>query len=1533
MKKTGNRLFAIVLSLVMVLSAVPFSAFTFSVGALSQPTDVINSIKTQYPNGSYFSVNGKACPHGSIFKVKSDGTTCYNCELHSILKNKGLSTKGYANGRTCYAFASYVFTKCFGKTMSSDNYTSKSRGFSKSVSAATKYDFLKQAKIGDILYTGGHYMVFISCDKNGVTVYDNNVGGAYYCSKGHYRCADHNADYTKGGYTGKVRYGTIKYGNFNYSSLSIWHAKNYPNPDPVKVEEPKMTTSNAAEGVNISLSCSTSGATIYYTTNGSTPSDSSGTKYTTAIHVTENTTVKAIAVKSGMGDSSVLSKSISVGKVEKPVITGKSTPDGVNVTLSSVSGSSVYYTVDGTEPSSASTLYSSLERILLTENTEIKAIAYKNGMAKSDIASESFALTKPDAPVVRLDSASQVCVDSLVSAAWNAMDTAYEYIVVLSKDNEVIDEQVKQGTTASFKVADVGTYVISVKAVNVVGVSVPSSVSITVMPDVTVQFLNYDGSEISAQTVHWGESAIEPMPPSREGYTFRRWNGNYQNVKKDTTVTAVFTPNTYTLTFLDENGNTIDAVTAEYDSTVIPPQAPAKTGYTFECWSVKSGRSEPSSDGSSTAMIVKGAAVFVPVYVWSNPDMPLGLSIESALRSTDAESYNVCAKVTNNTDKIVNGKLIAVIKTANDKVVATEISAVTVAANASEEEYNVTIGSKEDAMRCEVYVVANDPDNANRTGGAYSEPATAVVTKESSTSYSYWTDWSAWSTNNVQASDTKEVRTKTQYRYKDKITTTSTSSSLDGWTPSGSSVTYGSWGSWSEWSTTEQTASSTKDVETRSVYYYFHYCDGKNNFAPSTNYSYGVYGPHTVYSTGKIGGKEYSSNASGYKYVYSEANGCEKGCHSWYVGGTKTQYRYRTRTSTTNYSYWKWDEYSEWSDDVCTASSTRMVESRIVYAYRDLIQGTDTVTEELIVPENTSGTSYTVSGQLDTVLTDYSGKKATVMVYKNRNVDPTEDQIEYVGQITLGENNAYSVSFVPREEISQQTGDYIVSFGIATATGLINNVECIRAPKPVYKVDFINVDGSILSSQNVIQGDDAVAPDLPTMEGYTLSWNRTSTNINGDTTIRVEATPKQYPVVFVDWANNRILDIQEISYGNSAVLPDDVHAEGKVFEGWSISEDSVITEPTVAEAVYTDVMYTVNFLNKDGSVFYADQIAHGNPIVLPEEEPQAEGYLFLGWYTEDPWLNVTSDVTVYPIFIYLVTAGIPFIDIWAEEEPIFYNYAAITLESSTEDASIYYTLDGSEPTTDSLLFEDVISLDESVTIKAIAVNDNMNASPVFEYDVVVEAAVDDPPEGMESKLTVASCTTSAGKTIEVPVMLEDNPGLIATKITLSYDTDVLQLVGVTDGGLLGTNTMAAGNNLTAVPYTVLWEDSLATENHDGDGVLVTFTFTILENAQPGTTTISITYDEGSTLDVDLNHMILETINGTIEVLDRVAGDVNADGIVNLMDVVILRRYLAGGWDVTIHELNADVNRNNSVNLEDVVLLRRYLAGGWKIELA
>ena len=93
------------------------------------------------------------------------------------------------------------------------------------------------------------------------------------------------------------------------------------------VATPEFSVASGAvnSGTEVTITCGTEGAKIYYTTDGSEPTASS-TEYANAISITEAVTLKAIAVKSGMNDSTVASVSYTISsgfvKVKGTTITG-----------------------------------------------------------------------------------------------------------------------------------------------------------------------------------------------------------------------------------------------------------------------------------------------------------------------------------------------------------------------------------------------------------------------------------------------------------------------------------------------------------------------------------------------------------------------------------------------------------------------------------------------------------------------------------------------------------------------------------------------------------------------------------------------------------------------------------------------------------------------------------------------------------------------------------------------------------------------------------------------------------------------------------------------------------------------------------------------------------------------------------------------------------------------------------------------------------------------------------------------------------
>ena len=149
----------------------------------------------------------------------------------------------------------------------------------------------------------------------------------------------------------------------------------------------------------------------------------------------------------------------------------------------------------------------------------------------------------------------------------------------------------------------------------------------------------------------------------------------------------------------------------------------------------------------------------------------------------------------------------------------------------------------------------------------------------------------------------------------------------------------------------------------------------------------------------------------------------------------------------------------------------------------------------------------------------------------------------------------------------------------------------------------------------------------------------------------------------------------------------------------------------------------------------------------------------------------------------------------------------------------------------------------------------------------------------DASIVVNQAEGKPGDTVDVVIEIINNPGIIATKISLDYDTTQLELQNVYDGGLLGDNTYIFGNDFTEVPYNMIWEDALSRENYTDDGILVTLTFKISESADKSEAFVSVQLDEGSTFDTDINDVFFNTVDGKVLIQQE-----NEDPTIELTDI-------------------------------------------------
>ena len=198
-------------------------------------------------------------------------------------------------------------------------------------------------------------------------------------------------------------------------------------------------------------------------------------------------------------------------------------------------------------------------------------------------------------------------------------------------------------------------------------------------------------------------------------------------------------------------------------------------------------------------------------------------------------------------------------------------------------------------------------------------------------------------------------------------------------------------------------------------------------------------------------------------------------------------------------------------------------------------------------------------------------------------------------------------------------------------------------------------------------------------------------------------------------------------------------------------------------------------------------------------------------------------------------------------------------------------------------------------------------------------------------IIVESVSDSPGATVDVAIKVKNNPGILGATLTFTYDKE-LMLVDATAGDAFSVLTMTKPGKYTS-PCKFTWDGQELSTDDIKDGTILNLKFSIGDSAENGNEyKIKVSYDDGDIVGGGLEPIDVNIENGVVTAIDYMPGDLNGDCKVNPTDIIMLRRFIAGGYDQTINEMAADVNNDGKKNPTDVILIRRYIAGGYNVEL-
>lgn len=200
----------------------------------------------------------------------------------------------------------------------------------------------------------------------------------------------------------------------------------------------------------------------------------------------------------------------------------------------------------------------------------------------------------------------------------------------------------------------------------------------------------------------------------------------------------------------------------------------------------------------------------------------------------------------------------------------------------------------------------------------------------------------------------------------------------------------------------------------------------------------------------------------------------------------------------------------------------------------------------------------------------------------------------------------------------------------------------------------------------------------------------------------------------------------------------------------------------------------------------------------------------------------------------------------------------------------------------------------------------------------------DPDYQTTAAVAISSLTAYPGDTIRIPVSIRSNPSISAMKLTITYDTELLeyQEAAFDQAFLDAAGAQTCVNAETAGKVILDWV--LAQTEYSENGDFAVLIFKVKAVTEDADAALTIAYDPEDIFNKDHENQTFQIENGTVRIKKLRPGDINGDGSVNINDALLLLRYVCE-LDQDKVQGNPDVTGDGKVNNKDVVTLLRFVA--------
>ena len=440
-------------------------------------------------------------------------------------------------------------------------------------------------------------------------------------------------------------------------------------------------------------------------------------------------------------------------------------------------------------------------------------------------------------------------------------------------------------------------------------------------------------------------------------------------------------------------------------------------------------------------------------------------------------------------------------------------------------------------------------------------------------------------------------------------------------------------------------------------------------------------------------------------------------------------------------------------------------------------------------------------------------------------------------------------------------GDYPISFTCSDGDVIDNNLSSLNVAfnegtltvlTPVvpqsYTVTFKDYDGRTLKVETVEKGMGATAPVSPARDGYIFTgWDKNFKSITADTTITAQYSKISGVSLSVGSVTGTTGDVIEVPirlYNNPGIL-------GMTFKcDYDDSAISIIGAVS-GEAVSDVLTFTVpRVFNKntqytwDGQDISPEQIKDGVVLTLTIKilDNTATGNYPLTIQLADGDIidNYLSPVNA------TITAG---------------NISVITQSLNEDLHSVkFVNYDGS------VLKEEIVNTGSSATAPDNPTREgyifsgwDKNYSDIT-TDLIVTATYN---KINGATIAISSINANAGETIDIPIYLYNNPGILGMTIKCDYDENAISVLGARTGDAFSESLTFTVPKVFNKDTQYAWDGQDISTEQIKDGLILTLTVKISEDASDGTYNINIIYSDGDIIDNNLSPVSVVVEGGKV----------------------------------------------------------------------